>query len=171
MALINCLMPCALHADGTLQVYPTEPALCGSCVPCHATRHPEPLNPIPWISSGATPPDPSAAAAHLACRRHAVGSIGVEFAGGDAVLAALAHAAPAFPPSRREFSTEELVGRGLMNAHGATPTPGTLARRRLLCQALGLHDSTGASLTTQLNRYFTRERFEQAVSGLPGAPE
>ncbi|KAF5835757.1 hypothetical protein DUNSADRAFT_6938 [Dunaliella salina] len=94
--------------------------------------------------------------------RHDVGSVGVENAAPKAILTSLKAAAPSYYP-RQEFSQVELMEAGFINAFNTKQVLGAKLRREVLCSALGIDSCTGSALITALNRFFTREQYEQAV--------
>jgi len=109
-------------------------------------------------------------------KHHSAGNVGVEHASPADIQAALLAARPA-ALGRGEFAMAELVEWGLASAFGAAPAAdwsahgGVRARRRLLSEALGLHDGSAKSLLNNLNRFFSREEVESALKGLPGPGE
>lgn len=76
-------------------------------------------------------------------------------------------------PERREFSLEELIEWGLAGVHGEGPQErwaaygGVSTRRRLVAEALGLHDGSAKVLLKNLNQFFRREEVEDALAGAP----
>ncbi len=132
-------------------------------------------------------------------RWHKAGSTGVENAHPRHVQQSLRRARHSHPKARKEFEPYELQQRGLVNTfdskqvrrrgggtwHGSggdgctftwspwarlpSQVQGAKLRRKLLCDRLGIDPCTGQSLVSVLNRFFTREEFEEAMAALPAA--
>jgi hypothetical protein len=117
---------------------------------------------------------------------HEAGNRGIEHVVPRGVQLALQAARGSFPADRREFTAAELQERGLANAWNASSSgsgsgssaaeageseggpEGPALRRRRLCALLGLGRCQGSQLLDMLNRYVTRERFEEALAELQG---
>jgi 5S rRNA maturation endonuclease (ribonuclease M5) len=119
---------------------------------------------------------------------HEAGNRGIEHVVPRGVQLALQAARGSFPSDRCEFTAAELQERRLVNAWNAASSSssssssssagveaagsegeveeGAALRRRRLCALLGLGRCQGNQLLDMLNRYVTRERFEEALAEL-----
>lgn len=107
---------------------------------------------------------PELATSTVADDRHEEGNVGVEHAPPEAIRAALAGARQSHGPGRKEFSVEQLMELGLANSFDSREVVGAKLQRALLCRELGVGEAGGAALTKLLNRYFSREQFNAALS-------
>mmetsp|Transcript_22987 Transcript_22987/g.74906 ORF Transcript_22987/g.74906 Transcript_22987/m.74906 type:complete len:281 (-) Transcript_22987:60-902(-) len=115
----------------------------------------------------------TATASQAANSRHEAGDPGVEYAGAQAIAAAV-RGARRYDASRVEFDADDLVEWGLAGEHGKPPPEhwkpwGGVMRRRIgLGHKLGFGCGNAKVFLRTLNRYgFTREEIEAALDTLP----